>query len=73
MSNLSKLSELGNSPAVLWEIANAAVVKPRQPLPTLVKKADGTDTEGNLKAADVVNAYYLYLNQQLVRATAISA
>jgi hypothetical protein len=25
-SNLSKLTELGNSPAVLWEIANAAVI-----------------------------------------------
>jgi hypothetical protein len=25
----------------------------------LVKKADGTDTEGNLKAADVINAYYV--------------
>jgi hypothetical protein len=33
-SNLAKLVESGNSPAVLWEIANAAVGKPRQPLPT---------------------------------------
>jgi hypothetical protein len=55
MSNLAKLSELGNSPTVLWEIANAAVGKPRQPLPASVKKADGTDTEGNLQAADVIN------------------
>jgi hypothetical protein len=58
MMSLSKLSESGNSPTFLWEIANAAVGKPRQPLPALVKKADGTDTEGNLKAANVVNAYY---------------
>jgi hypothetical protein len=28
-SNLAKLVESGNSPAVLWEIANAAVGKPR--------------------------------------------
>jgi hypothetical protein len=27
-SNLAKLAESGNSPAVLWEIANAAVGKP---------------------------------------------
>jgi hypothetical protein len=59
MSNLSKLSESGNSPRVLWEIANAAVGKPRQPLPALVKKADGTETEGNLEAANVVNSYYM--------------
>jgi hypothetical protein len=59
MSNLSKLSESGNSPTVLWEIANAAVDKPRQPLLASVKKADGTDTEGNLEAANVVNAYYV--------------
>jgi hypothetical protein len=31
MSNLSKLSESGNSPTVLWEIANAAVGKPASP------------------------------------------
>jgi hypothetical protein len=59
MSNLSKLSESGNSPTVLWEIANAAVGKPCQPLPASVKKADGTDTEGNLEAANVVNTYYV--------------
>jgi hypothetical protein len=59
MWNLSKLSESGNSSTVLWEIANAAVGKPRQPLPALVKKADGTDTEGNLEAANVVTTYYL--------------
>jgi hypothetical protein len=58
-SNLAKLAELGNSPAVLWEIANAAVGKPCQPLPTLVTKVDGTATEGNLEAANVVNKYYV--------------
>jgi hypothetical protein len=59
MSNLAKLSESGNSPTVLWEIANAGVGKPRQPLPASVKKADGTDTKGNLEAANVVNLYYM--------------
>jgi hypothetical protein len=59
MSNLAKLSESGNSPAVLWEIAKAAVGKPRQPLPASVKKADGTDTEGNLEAVNVINSYYV--------------
>jgi hypothetical protein len=59
MSNLAKLSESGNSPTVLWEIANAAVGKLRQPLPASVKKADGTNTEGNLEAANVVNSYYV--------------
>jgi hypothetical protein len=58
-SNLAKLTESGNSPAVLWEIANAAVGKPRQPLPTSVTRADGTHTEGNLEAANAVNAYYV--------------
>jgi hypothetical protein len=46
-SNLAKLVESGNSPAVLWEIANAAVGKPCQPcqpLPTSVTRADGTQT-----------------------------
>jgi hypothetical protein len=57
MSNLAKLSESGNCPTVLWEIANAAVGKPRQPLPASVKKADGTDTKENLKATNVVNSY----------------
>jgi hypothetical protein len=59
MLDLSKLSWLANSPTVLWEIANAAVGKPRQPLSALVKKVDGTNTEGNLEAPNVVNAYYL--------------
>jgi hypothetical protein len=59
MLNRSKLSESGNSPTVLWEIANAGLGKLCQPLPASVKKADGTDTEGNLEAADVVNAYYV--------------
>jgi hypothetical protein len=58
-SNLAKLTESGNSPAVLWEIANAAVGKPRQPLPTSVTRADGTHTEGNLEAANAVNAYFV--------------
>jgi hypothetical protein len=58
-SNLAKLTESGHSPAVLWEIANAAVGKPSQPLPTSVTRADGTHTEGNLKAANAVNAYYV--------------
>jgi hypothetical protein len=59
MSNLAKLSESKNSPAVLGEIVNAAVGKPRQPLPASVKNADGIDTKGNLKAANVVNSYYV--------------
>jgi hypothetical protein len=58
-SNLAKLVESGNSPAVLWEIANAAVGKPRQPLPTSVTRADGTQTEGNLETADTINGYYV--------------
>jgi hypothetical protein len=58
-SNLAKLTESGNSPAVLWEIANAAVGKPCQPLPTSVTRADGTTTEENLKAANTVNTYYV--------------
>jgi hypothetical protein len=57
--NLAKLAESGNSLMVLWEIANAAVGKPCQPLPTSVTKADGTATEGNLKAVNVVNKYYV--------------
>jgi hypothetical protein len=36
MLNLAKLAESGNSPTVLWEIASAAVGKPRQPLPASV-------------------------------------
>jgi hypothetical protein len=44
---------------VLWEIANAAVGKPRQPLPTSVTRADDTHTEGNLEAANAVNDYYV--------------
>jgi hypothetical protein len=58
-SNLDKLKESGNSPAVLFEIANAAVGKLRHPLPTSVTRADGTHTEGNLEAVNAVNAYYV--------------
>jgi hypothetical protein len=65
MSNLAKLSESGNSPTVLWEIANTAVGKPRQPFPASVKKADGTNTEGNLEAANVVNSYYVEKVQKI--------
>jgi hypothetical protein len=36
LSNLAKLAESKNLPTVLWEIANAAVGKPRQPLPATV-------------------------------------
>jgi hypothetical protein len=53
-----KLSESRNWPTVLWEIANAAVGKPRQLLPTTVKDREGKGTEGHLKAANVVNTYY---------------
>jgi hypothetical protein len=59
MSDLAKLSKSGNSPTVLWEIANAAVGKSCQPLPASVRKADGTDKKGNLEAANVVNLYYV--------------
>jgi hypothetical protein len=65
MSNLAKLAESGNSPTVLWEIANAAVGKLRQPLPDLVKKADGTDTDGNVEAADVINSFYVEKVQKI--------
>jgi hypothetical protein len=58
-SNLAKLAESGNSPAVLWEIANAAFGKPRQPLPTSVTRANGTQTEGNLETANTINDYYV--------------
>jgi hypothetical protein len=58
-SNLAKLTESRNLLAVLLEIANAAVGKPRQPLPTLVTRADGMTTEGNLEAANAVNTYYV--------------
>jgi hypothetical protein len=37
-SNLAKLTESENSPAVLWEIGNAEVGKPCQPLPTSVTR-----------------------------------
>jgi hypothetical protein len=56
MSNLAKLSKSKNSPAVLWEIENAAVHKPREPLPAAVKDADSIDTKGNLEATNVVNS-----------------
>jgi hypothetical protein len=55
--NLARLAESNNSPTVLWETANAAIGKPRQPLPGLVKDAEGNDTVGNLEAANVVNSY----------------
>jgi hypothetical protein len=58
-SNLAKLVESGNFPAVLWEIANAAVGKPRQPLPASLTRADGMQTEGNLKTANTINGYYV--------------
>jgi hypothetical protein len=66
-SNLAKLVELGNSPAVLWEIANAGVGKPRQPLPTLLTRVDGTQTEGNLETANTINGYYV---QKVLRISA---
>jgi hypothetical protein len=59
LSNLAKLSESKNLPTVLWEIVNAVIGKPLQPLPAAVKKADGNDTKGNLEAANVVNSYYV--------------
>jgi hypothetical protein len=58
-SNLAKLTESGNSPAIIWEIANVAVGKPRQPLPRSVMRAEGTHTEANLKTANAVNAFYV--------------
>jgi hypothetical protein len=58
-SNLSKLVELGKSPAVLWEIANAAVGKPRQPLPASLTRAEGMQTEGNIETANTINGYYV--------------
>jgi endonuclease/exonuclease/phosphatase family metal-dependent hydrolase len=58
-SNLAKLVESGNSPAVLWEIANAAVGKPCHPLPTSLTWADCMQTEGNLETANTINGYYV--------------
>jgi hypothetical protein len=65
MLNLAKLSESKNSPALLWEIANAAVGQPRQPLPAAVKDADDIDTKGNLEAANVVNSFYVEKVQKI--------
>jgi hypothetical protein len=59
LSNLAKLAESKNSPTVLWEIADAAVGKPRQPLPGSVKDTEVNNTVGNLEAANVVSAYYV--------------
>jgi hypothetical protein len=59
LSNLAKLAESNNSPTVLWEIANTAVGKPRQPLPGSVKDVEGNDTVENLEASNVVNSYYM--------------
>jgi hypothetical protein len=59
LSNLAKLAESKNSPTILLEIANAAVGKLRQPLPGAVKDTEVNDTVGNLKAANVANAYYV--------------
>jgi hypothetical protein len=59
MSNMAQLSESKNSPTVLWEIANAAVGKLHHPLPASVRNADGTNTKGNLEAANLVNSYYV--------------
>jgi hypothetical protein len=59
LSNLAKLAASKNSPTVLWEFANAAIGKPRQPLPGSVKDGEGNDTVGNLEAANVVNRYYV--------------
>jgi hypothetical protein len=56
-SNLAKIVESGNSPAVLWEIANAAVSKPCQPLRTSLTRADSTQTKGNLDTANTINGY----------------
>jgi hypothetical protein len=65
MLNLAKLSESKSSPNVLWEIANTAVGKLRQPLPASVRNADSIDTKGNLKAANVVNLYYFEKVQKI--------
>jgi hypothetical protein len=46
LSNLSKLSASKNLPTVLWEIAKAAIGKPRPPLPNSVKNSDGNDMCG---------------------------
>jgi hypothetical protein len=56
---LAKQAESKNLPTILWEIAGAAVGKPRQPLPVTVKDTEGNDTKGNLEAANVVNTYYV--------------
>jgi hypothetical protein len=59
LSNLAKLADSKNSPTVLWEIANTAVGKPRQPLHATVKDTEGNDTKGNLEAANMVDTYYV--------------
>jgi hypothetical protein len=65
LSNLAKLAESKNSSTILWEIANAAVGKPRQPLPSLFKDAEGNDTVGYREAANVVNSYYVEKVQKI--------
>jgi hypothetical protein len=59
MSNLEKLAASNNSPTVLWEIANAAVGKPCQPLPDALRIEDGNVTLEKLAAAGAMNAYYI--------------
>jgi hypothetical protein len=51
LSNLSKLAASKNLPTVLWEIANAAIGKPRQPLPDLVKNS--------VRRPTAVNEFYV--------------
>jgi hypothetical protein len=59
LSNLAKFAASKNSPTILSEIANAAIGKPRQPLPGSVKDAEGNNTVSNLEAKKVVNRYYV--------------
>lgn len=58
-SNESKLDKSKNDPRVLWELANAALGKPKPTLPLSLLDASGSMTVGKVATASAMNDFFI--------------
>jgi hypothetical protein len=57
-SNISTLNKARGDPRVLWQLANAAMGKPKANLPKQLSKPDGSKTTNDKDAADLMAEFY---------------
>jgi hypothetical protein len=57
--NIAKLNSAADDPRVLWELANAALGKPKATLPKTLQRPDGNKTVDDKDSANLMAGYYV--------------